>query len=227
MKRYSSFFLVAAIGSVLFLSQFKHTPEKPDRPLTIYDTAVKMLKEFIIQANDTNLGFSAAQFAQLDEAQIHVDEGVNIFYLIQDSLIKSKNPLDSHLVSLGRRIFPVYYRDSLRSTITFDTSSTGWSPVIFDDSNIIAPFVRDHRHAPKPGEGNHTYKMVMAPSIHDVVIIERDSLGDHILPTKELKLEMGEDYPGKMPLADIRPIGKQAFIDSLKHHVLKLLGKRR
>ncbi|MEP7233846.1 MAG: hypothetical protein ABI778_01000, partial [Ignavibacteriota bacterium] len=188
----------------------------------IYDTAVMMLREFIREGNDSNLGFK--NFDELDSAYLKIDEGINVYYLIEDSLLRSTNPLDSHLVKLGRRIFPVYYHDQLRSAITFDTTRTGWRPAVFDAGDIIAPYIAQKILIATAEEVAKSFFLVEAPFVHNDLIFEHDSTGDHVLPTTELKRELGSDYPTTAPMALIKPIDKNDFLDHLKQHMRKVHG---
>ena len=224
MKKYASFFLAAALGTFLVLSSRKHEGHIiSDKPLTIYDTAVMMLKEFIIEGQDSNLGFK--NFAELDEAELRVSDSIRVYYLLEDSLLQNKSPLDSQLVRLNRCIFPVYYHNQLRSSITFDLTKHGWKPVIFDDSNVIAPYIKKKHDPPTAAVIVREFAVVEAPFVHNDLIIERDNTGDHILPTKELRREMGADLPAPGGMMDLTPVGKNEFVKDLQQHMHKVLGQ--
>src|ERR1043165_7403070 len=121
MKTLFSLGILAALGmSVLIPSRYS----APQPTLTIYDTAILMLQEFVKDNQDWDLGF--ANVDEVMRARIAVDQGIEIYYLEEDSLFKSELPIDSQIIRLGRTVFPVYVGDSLKASITFDSTRGGW-----------------------------------------------------------------------------------------------------
>src|SRR6188768_3842210 len=136
VRPFIPYFFIALVAVVFIrLDKPKH-PVAMREGSTIFDTALMMLQEFVEEGQDTNLGFS--DINEFDLAWIDTTRGINLYYLREDSLLRSGMPIDSHMVNLHRRIYPVFVGDSLRSAITFQRTPFGWQPVSFDDGNIIA-----------------------------------------------------------------------------------------
>lgn len=221
MKTIFSFGILGALCiSVLLPSHYK----TPQPTTTVYDTAVWMLQEFVIKNQDWDLGFSDS--AEVMKARIAINEGIDVYYLQEDSLLKSKLPIDSQLVKLGRRIYPVYVGGKLKASITFDSTPKGWRPVIFDDSNIVAAYVRDRAlsiaaHAMI----RHIYKLVEAPFIETELILHEDTVsGTHVVPSQSIRTEFG----ASMPLVPLHPpnepdhIDAKIFLPALIRHITEI-----
>jgi hypothetical protein len=129
---------------------------------------------------------------------------------------------------MNRIVYPVYTRigthPKLCSSITFDSSDQGWRPIIFEDSNLIAPFLTDRSKAAESA----SYAMIEMPFIRDNVVIKRDANGERIIPTKELRNELGEDFPRPITASSspLEPVDGKRFVDGLVHH-MKLVELRR
>ena len=221
MKHCAQFFL-AAMLCMTFVTSCEKKSEAPKNSHAIYDTAIWMLKEFVIEGQDSNLGFS--NFDELNDINIREDQGIDLYYLIEDSLLNSTNRIDHHLLKMGRRIYPVYYHHHLRSAITFDTTPFGWRPSVFDDSNVIASYIADSNAS---ADSTVSHGAIFSPSIHNHIIFRRTKNGDFILPTKELRREMAEDYPQGLNQAELSPVSSDDFFKGLKQHVLKVHKHRK
>jgi len=221
MKALFSFGILAALGmSVLMPSHYK----APQPTLTSYDTAILMLQEFIIDNQDWDLGF--ANKDEVMRARIAVDQGIEVYYLEEDTLFKSEQPIDSQIIKLGRTVYPVYVGDSLKASITFDSTRGGWYPVIFDDSNLIAAYIRDRAlsmaaHAII----RHLYKLIEVPSIQTELILHEDTVtGTQVVPSQSIRTEFG----ASMPLAPLHPpnepdhIDAKIFLPALIRHIAEL-----
>lgn len=204
------------------LGSCKSEPPPKSATKSIYDTALLMLHEFIAESNDTNLGFKNAD--EVLSARLDTSAGLRMIILgkgIKLAEAKDTEELDLHkeMQKLHRIVYPVFVGNVLHSAITFDSSYAGWRPVMFDDSNIIAAYATELRkHASEPA-GTRSYASAMVPDIHCQVTIMTDSSGEFILPTKELELEMGTDYPNIGKSQEFAPIPKKIFINALKEHI--------
>lgn len=221
MKYVAPLFLAAVLCTSFLTSCIKKS-EAPKNSHAIYDTALWMLKEFIIEGKDSNLGFS--NFDELNDMNLREDQGIDLYYLIEDSLMNSTNPIDHYLLHMGRRIFPVYYHHQLRSAITFDTTVDGWRPSAFDDSNIIASYIADSNAL---GDPTVSHGAILSPSIHNHIIFRRTKTGSFILPTQELRREMAEHYPQGLNNAELSPVPSDDFFRGLKEHVKKVHKNRK
>jgi hypothetical protein len=223
--KYYFFFIIFAAGLCAVLAS-SCAKKVSDKPLTIYDTSLLMLAEFIKEGPDSNLGFS--NFDELDH--IHLGRPINVYRLLEDSLVTDlKDTLvgteslhaDHHLILEGRKIFPVFYLEKLRSAITFDTTPFGWRPTYFDDSNVFREIQADEVALKDSLEKDSTeYGVMVAPSIQDYIALKRTKKGDYILPRKELSIQMQENYPSSGQNA-FAPIKKSDFYEGLRKHILK------
>lgn len=217
MKRYTPFFFAALVGMFFITNQYVKTPERhSSTQLTIYDTAVLMLAEFITQSNDSNLGFK--NFDELQEAYIDPTQGINVYYGLEDSLMKDSVRGDLLLLNFGRTIYPVYYHGQLRSAITFDSTIRGWHPCIWEDSNVISSCVADSGWGKS---GNNRYSIIRMPSLHSFVAMRTNAAGEHILPTKELRTELREHYPQRVNTPELSPINKTDFVIAVRNRLLQ------
>lgn len=127
---------------------------------------------------------------------------------------------------LSRMIYPVYVGNVLRAAITFDSTHAGWRPVLFENANTLVPYVLDRQLPSQLGKGWRNYYFASSPDLHDDVIMRHDSTGDYVLPTKELKQAMKENFPGSASLADLTPVKKEDFFEGLKRHIQKTQGRK-
>jgi hypothetical protein len=181
---------------------------------TIFDTSVMMLNEFVREGQDTNLGFS--HIDEVDLAWIDTTVGIDLYYLREDSLDHSTRPIDSNLIDLHRRIYPVYVGASLRSSITFQLTDRGWQPVAFDDSNIIAAAIRNHRPR-QPASKDTSIILVEAPSTETELVLEHSKTGTHLIPTPELRRVVGDVLPLDVSNPSA-PIDEGAFVFALRKY---------
>ncbi|MDP4219021.1 MAG: hypothetical protein Q8896_01155 [Bacteroidota bacterium] len=220
MKRLTPYLSLCLLGVVIWHTSQNRPPRETSK-LTIYDTAIYMLQDFVIDDSDWNLGFSSRQ--EVMKARIDTSGGgIDFYYMRKDSLLAGKLSVDTLLIKLHRRVYPVFVDSVLHAAITFDSTRNGWQPVMFDDSNIISACIADRRKQPNPHEGRHTYSIVLTPFIHLELVVEHDSTGNHVLVTAALRTEMGKDLPGGGAAADLTPISEEVFVDSLRHHMMKL-----
>src|ERR1041385_4360901 len=84
---------------------------------TVFDTAILMLQEFV-KGGDMNLGF--ASMGEVLNAHISVSDGIEMYYLREDSLMDSNWPIDSQIIKLNRKIYPVFSGKKLCASVTFD-----------------------------------------------------------------------------------------------------------
>jgi hypothetical protein len=173
-----------------------------------------MLNEFVREGQDTNLGFS--HIDEVDLAWIDTTVGIDLYYLREDSLDHSTRPIDSNLIDLHRRIYPVYVGASLRSSITFQLTDRGWQPVAFDDSNIIAAAIRNHRPR-QPASKDTSIILVEAPSTETELVLEHSKTGTHLIPTPELRRVVGDVLPLDVSNPSA-PIDEGAFVFALRKY---------
>jgi hypothetical protein len=217
MKPKHTVFLAAAVALAFMLSSiFK--PVKPAPPQqTIFDTALMMLKEFIVIGNDSNLGFK--NFDELATATIRLDEGIDVYYLREDSLLAGKRTFEEELIPMGRKIYPVYAGNQLRSAITFTQTPSGWKPANFENAQEIDEYIAD-RHATTDPSKKYTY--IVMPFIHSDIVMKNTAAKEQFLTTPELQVEAGADIPS----ANISPaIERDDFVTGLVTHMKKLHGQ--
>ncbi|MDP4237648.1 MAG: hypothetical protein Q8919_14485, partial [Bacteroidota bacterium] len=186
MIRYFPLLLAAVLCAALASSC--GSQHHNDRPLTIYDTAVLMLKEFVREGPDTNLGIK--NFDELDHLILRRDYGVQVYLLLEDSLVADDSVIhiDHHMLKMGRRIYPVFYHNQLRSTITFDSTPKGWHPTVFDDSNVFVEIQEAEAQLTSTimatdvkaaiakmeqadsAKDSTAHAVLVAPSLHDYVV---------------------------------------------------------
>ena len=117
----------------------------------------------------------------------------------------------------------MYAGNELRSAITFDSTPSGWKPVIFENAEEIDEYIADRHKPGDPSEGSLHYEYIMTPFIHSDIILRADTKGAHILRTHELESEVAEDLPSPLG-ANAAKIEKAAFVAGLKQHMLKVHG---
>ena len=229
MQNKTMFFLVCGFG-LFFVCSCTEKESHKDKPLTIYDTALLMLHEFVAESNDTLLGFSNAN--EVLKAHIAVDSGIEMYILGKGKLLENYHPQDSttklqdqalrsEMNKLSRKIYPVYVGNVLHSAITFDSTHAGWRPVMFDAGNVLAPYIAELLKPSAPIGGIVRYGILIAPMLQDQLIIKHDTSGDYIIPTKELRRRMAENYPGSKDTNDLSPVKQDEFFEGLKRHMKK------
>lgn len=217
MKRYTPHLLAMMVGMFFLTNQLVKTPTTvSSAQLTVYDTAVLMLAEFITQSNDSDLGFK--NFDELAGAYIDSTQGVDVYYGLEDSLMKDSVRGDLLLLNFGRTIYPVYYQGQLRSAITFDSTMKGWHPCIWEDSNVISQCVADSGWGKT---GSNRYSIIRMPSLHNFVAMRTSAAGEHILPSKELRTELRKHYPQRENTPELSPIKKEDFIKAVRNRLLE------
>jgi hypothetical protein len=188
-----------AVFAVVFIRSEKHKhPVSMPEGSTIFDTSVMMLNEFVREGQDTNLGFS--HIDEVDLAWIDTTVGIDLYYLREDSLDHSTRPIDA----------------SLRSSITFQLTDRGWQPVAFDDSNIIAAAIRNHRPR-QPASKDTSIILVEAPSTETELVLEHSKTGTHLIPTPELRRVVGDVLPLDVSNPSA-PIDEGAFVFALRKY---------
>src|SRR5947209_15831227 len=87
--KYLDFFIGIAVTALVVLSSCE-SKKSPERPLTIYDTALHELEEFVAEANDTGLGFRNAE--EVRKAHVAVDSGISMAILGKGKLMEGMKP---------------------------------------------------------------------------------------------------------------------------------------
>lgn len=215
------YFCIAVIASVVLFSP-KEKPKPPQLPKgkALYDTSLLMLKEFVLECNDSNLGFS--NFADLDSMRIDTNRAIRIYCLREDSLLQSDMPLDSHLVKLNRKVYPVYVHDKLRASITFQRSDFGWEPVLFSDSNIMAMALQELPAKVPAAPLTESAMIVEAPFAKTRFTRYQDEKGWHCIPTADLKKTVAKNNPIAKPKANKNQMDEADFLGGLRSHTLAL-----
>jgi hypothetical protein len=176
-----------------------------------------MLKDFVLIGHDPHLGFTTE--LEANGLWIDLNAGIRIYYLREDTLLQSTRSLDSQLIDLKRIVYPVYSHigtvQKFCSSITFDSSALGWQPIIFEDSNLLAPFLKDRAKS----QTGASYAMAQAEFINDDIIFKRSAKGEEILPTKELRNELGTDFPQSATATLDEPVDGGRFVTGLVHHM--------
>jgi hypothetical protein len=208
------YLFIAAFAFVFIRASEPVRPPPLPKGSTIYDTALAMLKEFVTECNDSNLGFS--DFTELKYARIDTTKGIDLYYLREDSLLQSGLPIDSQLIDLHRRLYPVFVRDSLRSTITFQRTRFGWKPVAFDDGNIITEAIK--KFPAQPGPENETVMLIEAPFVETELVREHSSTHNYFTPTPELLDVVGPETPLDTAKPHVH-IDESLFLAALKTHL--------
>ncbi len=214
---------IAMLVVIITSQQYTRAPEPMPPGATIYDTALKMLQEFVIEGQDTNLGFKNPQ--DVLGARIDTNQGVDIYYLREDSLLKCGLPIDSQIIKLNRRAYPVYLGDSLRSTITFMHAKNGWLPVMFDDNKMMETIINDLPKSTPLKLLKQSYAIVEAPFVQTHLTLRHDTTGTSIIPSTAIRRVMGKT----MPLATIsrpnEPIRANTFVEALKHYSMNRIKR--
>lgn len=120
-----------------FLSACSSKPA-PQTTQTVYDTALAILRDFVVQG-DRALGFTSAD--SMKGAYIDTTQGIPIVFAREDSLVQ--NGLAPSTFTLEHRIvFPVYAGGQIHSAITFDSvfQEHRIQPVSFEDGSDFADY---------------------------------------------------------------------------------------
>ena len=239
VKKFIPFLCLCGIGIILFRTSKNDTPFPKLNPsgMTIYDTAILMLHEFVAESNDTNLGFSNAE--EVLKAHVAVDSGMPM-YILGKGIRLHKNPKDTaqyklhmEMERLRRVIYPVYVGNVLHSAITFDSAYVDslrilyWRPVMFDAGDIFTAYQNDFETPATPAQGVRTYSYVMTPALHTHLIFRHDNTGDYIIPTKEVIREMRENFPNSANRRPFAAVRREEFFDGLDKHIQKKASQRK
>ena len=215
VRPFIPYFFIAVLAVVFVRMDAPKHPVKMPEGSTIYDTALMMLSEFVHDGQDTNLGFS--DIDEVDLAWIDTSRGINLYYMREDSLLRSGMPIDSHLVDLHRRIYPVYVGNSLRSAITFQRTHAGWQPVSFDDSNIIVTALKGLPAGPQQNKDTSII-LIEAPFVEVKLVLDHSDTGSSFIPTAELLAVIGKETPLDTAKPNIN-MEDSLFLSGLKTHV--------
>lgn len=222
MKRTLVILSAIAILTGAYLLESPAIPQNGST-LTVYDTAVLILKDFVVKGGDTRLGFAGE--ADFEGTWLDTSKGLKVLYLRHDTMTTSMTRIDSELVALDRMIYPVFTtvngKTKLRSAITFDATG-GWHPIIFEDSTIIAPYIASH-DSMRTLDPSYTAAMVMMPQIENHVIITRGKGGTKILPNRSLRESLDIDLPDNTPTDSLHktPMSEVEFIKALTNRLLR------
>ena len=158
--------------------------------LNYLDTAMMMMQDFVTIGKDYNLGF--ANDDEVMHSHIVASQWADVYYMREDSALTDKSKNGSGLfVKQNRRIYPVFQGKKLRASITFDSSASGWMPVIFEDSMAIKKFIDNRKLT--IGRRIATNAVVVAPFLKEDIVFEKDKQGSHIrMSNTEDPLLMGE-----------------------------------
>jgi hypothetical protein len=222
MKKFTPLLLTGLFASAILASCTKQDSHA-GKTLTIYDTALMMFHEFVAESNDTNLGFSNAD--EVLKAHIAIDSGISMYILGKGLKLKEQGDsqeLDLHIMmqKLSRMLYPVYVGNVLHAAITFDSTTEGWRPVMFENANVLIPYLLNMQLPSQLGQAWKNYYFVSSPDLHSNITIRHDSGGDYVLPTNDLKRTMAENYPNPND-TDLKPIKKEDFFEGLKKHIAK------
>jgi hypothetical protein len=191
--------LLALAVSVVWLRPTDDA-QTPKRDLTVYDSALLTLREFVA-AGDDKLGF--ADVKEFNGAHVDLQQGVQVNFLRNDTARSSFNWYDTLLMDLGRVVYPVYAKvqghDVLRSSITFD-SLGGVHPVMFDDSTLILASVKHRRETHNE---QTRYGMIMVPTLGITANVVHTATGDSVLETEELHRALGRHWRQGMCTNDL------------------------
>lgn len=221
-------FLFAGIFAATIFSSCNSDKPHQDGAKTIYDTAILMFHEFVAQSNDTNLGFSKAD--EVLKAHIAIDSGISMYILGKGLKLQDQgdsNELELHILmkKLSRMIYPVYVGNTLKAAITFDSTHSGWRPVLFENANALVPYLLDMQLPSQLGKAWRNYYLVSSPDLHDDIIFRHDSSGEYVIPTNGIRKIMGENYPNSND-PELRPVKKEDFFEGLKKHFQKKLKEK-
>lgn len=217
-------FLLALV-LIASVSRTKESSSLPAKPVNIYDTALFMLREFITEGPDSNLGFR--NFEELNDIRIDTSLGISFYYSMESRLLADSTHLACHLVKMGRKIFPVFYHDQLRSAVTFDTTPYGWRPVIFDDADVIRPILANMKSSGFGGSDSVVYALYMMEYLHQEIAAKQTAQGDSVLPTPTIETSLAGYYPRKRGRSEFAPIGRDEFFSAVRLHRLKVHAERR
>ena len=216
MKNYPKYIAAVLLFSLAAGSCSKKNSDHPviQGPDSIYEVAVKMLAEFIREGPDSNLGIR--NFDELDSLKLRKDLGIHLYYMFEGSRMGDQLPIDSQLVKLHRMIFPVFYHDSLRASITFDNTEGGWHAVVFDGPGILQPYIAGMLDQKDTCKDSTTYMLVTLPALNTNVLVRKNCTGQFDIPTVMLAKAMGPYFPNTGKKDMFAPIPSNIFIDSLR-----------
>lgn len=223
MKRTILILLAIALLTGIYFLEGRPAFTQNARTLSVYDTALLILKDFVVKGGDTRLGFSNE--ADFEGAWLDTADGLKVLYLRHDTMTTSMTRMDSELVSLDRMIYPVFTTvggvTKLRSAITFDVSG-GWHPIIFEDSSILAHYIAN-RDVIYAKDSTLEAAIVMMPQIENHAIITRGREGTKILAHESLRESLDIDVPDTAPADSLSstPISAVEFMNALTNRLLQ------
>lgn len=217
MKHY--ILIILAVVALSSCNKERPTSMAPQKALTVYDSALLTLRDFVANG-DLRLGFASA--GEFDSAYIDLTAPIQEFYLRYDTMQNNGGQaIDSILINMGRFMYPVYRHSNggriLCSAITFDTAG-GTRPVLFEDSTILEPVTRDMKNSSPTDSAQ--YGIIEMPFIMNRATIRHSKKGVHIIATKSLRATLGDDFP-KTEGDSSDAIESDSFFKSVLAHVKK------
>jgi len=160
----------------------------------ILDNSLVMLKDFVIGGKDYQLGFASDE--EVMQARIIEERGLDIFYVPGDSIAVGSWIEHPQVATMHRRMYPVYLGDQLHGCITFDSTSRGWDPIIFEDSKPIRLADSLMKLQAQRGDGSSDvpyFAVIESPTFEKDVLLEQDKNGSYIFAPPDLlaKIEPG------------------------------------
>lgn len=160
--------LCAILGSPI-RAQFANT--LPSNGLR--DTALLMLREFVLVGGDHKVGFTPANVMQ---AYIDTLSPVTFYYIGGDSNYHSTNPKGmSILVHVNKVMYPVMINGRICGSISFGNGHGRWSVREFQDSVEMIVYKNIMALLKPVSNGSNQMMAAYLPAINQTVLLQGDS----------------------------------------------------
>ena len=137
------------------------------------DTALKMLREFVLVGGDHKVGFTPANVMQ---AYIDSLSPVTFYYIGGDSNYHSTNPHGmSILVHVNKVMYPIMINDRICGSVSFGSGHGRWTVREFQDSVEMIVYKNTMALLKPVSNGNNQMMAAYLPAINQTVLLQGDS----------------------------------------------------
>jgi hypothetical protein len=178
------------------------------------DTALKMLREFVIDGGDDRLGFTKEN---VKRAKIDNERAMSFLTVLEDSIMVSERK-EVFLVSINKVFYPVTADRRVCGSIAFGRNESGWHIREFQDSSEINTYI--HTMARLQNFGNK-YLLAYLPSLNHFVILNESKNTVTVTSPNILDPEEANDfYPESVEFLNKPELPLAEFVHGYREHLI-------
>jgi len=189
-------------------------------PKSIRDTALLMLREFVIVGGDRELGF--ADSAEVMQAEIDSTDPLCFYYFGEGPFLDpDEEATEEVFINMHKVIYPVKINGRLCASISFNHKLDRWKVTEFQDSSEIKTYYHTRLFAKlsqKP-VGDTNAILAYVPALHEIVVIEGSPDSGYVTCTDVLDTVGANNYnPESLEFMNKPRIPMHEFIERFQKY---------